>query len=202
MGEEPFVDFPVPRALVPVCTEVRSTVLATSILAIKKHGHFERYEPLLPADRRDEILYAIPGQWLPVELGLVHYRACEAMGLSWDEIVAIGHSVAELGTKAVFSFFLKRAPDAGANPWVALGAAPTHWTRSYQGSAAAVFKLGPREARMEVVNNPLASIPYFRASLQGITHATAASFASHVSVRELTWQPEVPFRASYRVSWA
>ena len=89
MKEEPFVDFPGGRAAVAPLTHLRSTLLGASILALKHHGLYERYLAQLPDARRDEILLAVAGQWLPIELGEIHYNACDAMGLPEDEIVAI-----------------------------------------------------------------------------------------------------------------
>ena len=54
---------------------------------------------------------------------------------------------------------------------------------------------------MVAVGNPLATVPYWRASLQGITAATATSFCKRAYVREMPWKAEEPMTVAYHLSW-
>ncbi len=185
----------------PACTHVRSTLIGSSILALKRHGYFETYERHLPLERREVILYGVAGLWLPIDVGIAHYTACGAMNLPTDEIVALGASVAGLAQKTMFSFVRRVATEAGLTPWTAISKAQVFWERSYRGSAVAAFKLGPKECRLDTVGNPLAASPYWRASFRGIVTALIEAFSQRVFVRELPWSEGEPWSASYRMSW-
>lgn len=90
MTEAVVLDFPLPRARVPVCTAVRSTLLGASVLTLRRLGLFDRYIEHLPARHHPPILYGVAGQWLPIALGAAHYTACAAMGLAPEEVAAVG----------------------------------------------------------------------------------------------------------------
>ena len=200
--EEVFVDFPVHRDQVPPCTHVRSTLIGSSILALRKHGLFDRYAANLPPEHRNEILYAVAGYWLPIGLGCVHYAACEALALSPADAVAIGASVAAIAQKTMFSFVLRLAVDGGVTPWTMLANGAAHWGRSYRGSGVAAYTLGPKDCRVEAVGNPLAAIPYWRSALRGILTALTQAFSTRAYVHELARSEGEPLAVSYRLSWA
>jgi hypothetical protein len=202
MLEEIVVALPATRDRIPVCTHVRSTLISSSILALKRHGVFARYESHLPPERRDAILYAVAGQWLPIADGIAHYTACDAMELPTEEMIALGASVASIAERTMFSFVLRLATESGVTPWTMLAKSPAHWGRSYKGSAVALHKLGPKEARVEVVAQPLAAIGYWRSALQGIGTAAVQAFSTRAFVRELPRRNTTPFDVSYRISWA
>ncbi len=201
MPEEVFLGFPVPRAKVPVCTGIRSTLVGSSILALKKHGLYERYLQHLPLEHHDKILYGVVGQWLPIEVGQIHYAACLGMGLSHEEVLGIGRDVAAMAQKTMFSFVLRVATESGVTPWAMIAKGQAYWDRSYRGSSVAAFKIGPKECRVEIVANPLASNFYWRSSLQGILTALTQAFCRRAFVRELRWNPNEPFAVTYRLSW-
>jgi len=201
MLEEPFLPFAVPRARVPVCTHIRSTLIGSSILALKRHEVLGRYLRHLAPEHHDTILYGVAGQWLPIEVGLVHYAACAQMNLPTQEIVALGASVAALAQKAMFSFVLRVATESGVTPWSAISKGQVFWDRSYRGSAIAAFKLGPKECRVETVANPLAENPYWRSSLRGILTALIQAFSRRAFIRELAWDARERYVAGYRMSW-
>ncbi len=201
MVEEIFLDFSVPRANVPECTHVRSTLLGSSVLALKKHGHFDRYAALLPREYHDEVIYGVAGHWVPIAVGRAHYVACTELGLEPHACATIGASVAQLAQKTAFSFVLRLATESGVTPWTILAKSRDFWTRAYKGSDVAVFKLGPKECRFEIVNTVLAEGRYWRASYGGIMSAIAGAFCRKVFVRELPWNSAMPASARYRMSW-
>ena len=201
MKEEPFVDFPGGRAAVAPLTHLRSTLLGASILALKHRGHYETYLTHLPEARRDEILLAVAGQWLPIELGELHYNACDAMGLPEDEIIEIGKSVSNLANGTTFSITMRLAQQGAVTPWLALGKGPTAWARSYRGSGFGVFKLGPKDARVDVLRSSLAGIGYWRTSCLGIFTVLTESFCTKADVRMVPWRASDPYSVSYRLSW-
>ncbi|MCG8399680.1 hypothetical protein LWS67_24645, partial [Bacillus atrophaeus] len=69
------------------------TLLVASRQTLKRHGHFDRYLAALSREHADAIASAFPAAWLPIELGVAHYRACDALALSVDEQVDMGGEV-------------------------------------------------------------------------------------------------------------
>jgi hypothetical protein len=62
-----------------------------------------------------------------------------------------------------------------------------------------VWKLGPKEARLEWVQQPIARVPYFRAAFGAFAQSICSLFARKLYVREL---PQArSSEVSYRVSW-
>jgi hypothetical protein len=87
------------------------------------HGRFEAYARLLGDPWRDLPSRAIAGLWLPIDAGLAHYRACDALGLSTLEQVAIGREVGDRIHGTFLGTMVRAARGAGVTPWVALGSA-------------------------------------------------------------------------------
>ena len=142
---EVLIDYPVPRAHVLPCTSTRSTLLGSSILALKQRGHFDRWSTLVDPRQRDAILYTPAGVWLPVAVSEAHYSACERLELTSEEILVMGNAVARLTQKTVLAITLRLAQASGTTPWLTLDQTPRLWGRLYQGSALSLLKLGPAE---------------------------------------------------------
>jgi hypothetical protein len=84
-------------------------------------------------------------------------------------------------------------------PWVALGSARKLYERLCDGGGVWVAKTGPKDARMEVVCNPLVAIPYFRQAMRGLWQAAVELFCIKSYVTEMARTKD-----SYkvRISWA
>ena len=84
-GGEIVLPFPAPFARLEKVTEIRSTLIASSIQALKTRGLLERYIELLPEEFRGTLPHCIAGQWFPLSTGFAHYEACDRLGLSLEE---------------------------------------------------------------------------------------------------------------------
>lgn len=67
------------------------------------------------------------------------------------------------------------------------------------GGGAVVYKLGPKEARIEILGCALAPIPYFRVGLQGVLAGIAEMFSTRVYLREQ--RSNAPTTITFRASW-
>lgn len=138
---------------------------------------------------------------MPIELGIAHYTACDTLDLDEKGMLAMGSQVTAVAQKAMFSFVLRLATQSGVTPWTMLGNGEACSSRSYQGSAIEVLELGPKEAKIVIVAQPLAAIRYWRGSLAGIFSALAEAFSHRAFVRELPYSSRTPHEVSYRLSW-
>jgi hypothetical protein len=199
---ETLVDFPSPRAALLPCTSVRSTLTGSSILALRERGHFEKWKALVDPAARETLLFTPAGVWLPVATAMAHYDACERLGLSQDDVLGMGNAVARLTQQSVLSLALRLANESGTTPWTTLAYCPRLWARLYQGSAVGIWKVGPKDAELHVLGNPLAKFAYWRTALGGIVHSLVSPFAGKAYVREVRVRDAPDHPVLYRIAWA
>lgn len=74
-------------------SHVRSTLLQQSLRGVRNQGNFQRWEAYIDPLHRDTILDAIAPGWLPIEVGLAHYMACDRFGEDDATLEKIGEGV-------------------------------------------------------------------------------------------------------------
>jgi hypothetical protein len=199
--EEVVVPFRMPRDQVTVATAFRSTWLSASLDGLKSHGHYPRYLQLLAPEHHDPILHSIAGVWLPIEIALAHYAACDALGLTQAQQVAMGREVLKRLRKTIFSLALHAARDVGITPWNLIKLLPAQFEREFRGGACGIFRTGPKDARVELIGFPLSVSPYTRAALRGIAHGLCEPLCTRVYTQELR-ELCTATTIGYRVAWA
>jgi hypothetical protein len=200
--EELFLAFPVPRERIRDATHFRSTWLTGSITEIRNRGHGDAYEKLLPAEYRDEILSLVPGIWLPMQTARVHYTACNGLELPTTELVDIGASATRRANATALSFAVRVARGAGVTPWTILSQLQRIWDRTCMGGGGVtVYRLGPKEARAEIVGYPLAGLRYNRITFRGILGAILELFCQKLYVQEIARMCDNRC-LGFRLSWA
>ncbi|MGO8996890.1 MAG: hypothetical protein ACLQVI_26550 [Polyangiaceae bacterium] len=197
----PFVPFAVPRARVPPATHFRSTWLSSSLSALRERKHYDRYLTLLPAEHRAAILETVAGVWLPTEVCMAHYRACDALDLGKREAWEIGVEVTRKvhGTSLALAFRL--AKQAGVTPWTILAQVPRLWERVWQGGGIAIYEVGPKEAILEAIQWRAASIPYVRYTTPAVVHGVVELFCTKAYVTEVRSMMS-PTSIGLRLQWA
>ena len=197
---EAIVPFPVPRNQVAKARAYRSTWILSSLGALKQAGHYDRYVKLLPQRHHEDVFSLVAGVWVPLDLARIHYEACERLELPVSEQLALGRAVGDRAQGTMLSTGVRLAKSAGVTPWTVLPQYPRLWQRGVDGGALAVYKLGPKEARIDIVGCELFSIGYFRTALRGVMHGMAALFCRTSFIHD------VPTAASddatYRFQWA
>lgn len=199
MGLEPFVPFE-HSGRAQNATHVRSTLIVSSMQALRGRGLFDAYVGRLPAPSRADLVSLIAGTWVSIDLGLAHYRAAQGLGLDPKTIDAIGGEVGERVNKTALSLIVKLSKEAGVTPWTALQRAPRLRELSWKGGDVAVWKLGPKDARFDWVGMPYASIPYYVISFGGFLRGLIQLFAAKAYTKV------VPDRCSatsisYHLAW-
>lgn len=189
-----------PPGEVPLATQVRGTVLLGSLRSLRARALGDRYLALLEPGHREVIASLTAATWLPVEVALAHYRACEALELDRDTIEAIGRESGLFVNQTVRSIVSGISREVGVTPWFALGNAQKFRARTWVGGSIAVYKLGPKDARFEWIQFPIAHIPYVRVALGAFAGAIGGLFARSMFVRDL--QPHARGSTlNYRLSW-
>jgi hypothetical protein len=182
-------------------TDLRSTLLTTSIQSLRARGLYDRYTGLLPAAHREAILTSVAGVWLPMNVGVAHYTTCDSLGLAAAEQFAIGQEVGDRVQGTLLGLVVRTAKTAGLTPWAGLSNCTRLYTRLFQGGSVRLVKLGPKEARLELVNNALSASPHYRNGFRGVAVAGAELFCQKAYGTELP-RLTSPTTFAMRISWA
>lgn len=198
--EERIAGFEGARAHAPRMSHVRSTWLLSSVLTLREHGHHARYVDALAPLHRDAILGMVAGSWVPVEVFAAHYDACDRLGLPEREQVEMGASVTRRLHGVVMSFGIRVVREAGVTPWAPLERTPALFQRVARGGAAAVYRMGPKEARVELLGYPVARSAYARLAMRGCLGAIVGLVAARAFVSDVVSLCKEQSLA-YRVQW-
>jgi hypothetical protein len=190
-----------PERCFPV-RHARSTVLLGSMAAVRSSGRWDTYLAALDPGHRAILLEAVAATWIPIETAVAHYGACDALGLTPDQVAAIGRGTFDRTGATVFGTIVKMAKGAGVTPWTMLPHLQRFWERGYDGGGVRVVKVGPKEALVDLVDVPLLDLAYYRDALRGHTMGVLDLFCTRSYVT--TYRPSVrkPGTVTYRLQWA
>ncbi|HEY6877967.1 MAG TPA: hypothetical protein VI299_08100 [Polyangiales bacterium] len=154
----------------------RTTWLASSLTALRERSLFSAYLGHLPRDYHDLIVGSIAGQWAPIEVARQHYDACDQLGLDKETLEQIGVSVTQRVHGTALSTVVKLAKQGGVNPWVGLAQLNRLWGRVWDGGGVGVYRVGPKDAVVEIAAWPLADISYLRDTMPSVVRAMVELF--------------------------
>jgi hypothetical protein len=199
--EEVLISYPATLEVEPEATHFRSTLLTASIHSLKAHGHYERYAAALAPNHLATVVTAVAGMWIPIEVGVAHYRACDSLGLSVDEQLVLGGEVVRALQRTFLGSVLKAAnAGIGLAPLTGIQKFFGVYSRSIKGGGARMVRIGPKDVRVDFVGQPFAAIGYFRAAYRGFIHAGCEFFSQRVVVAELS-AFRSPTTLGYRIAW-
>lgn len=155
-------------AVVPPLSAVRSTLVQSSIVTLRKRGHFDQYCSLLDPTFKASLLESLAPEWLPLDMVLAHYQACDALRLSAGELQAIGLDVGERIQGTFISTLVRKARTVGLTPWIVLSQFERLWARLMTGGAVGVVRTGPKDCTVDVRRCDLCQHDYFRAGFCGV----------------------------------
>lgn len=198
--EEELFPLPAPLSSVPLVKKARGTMIVSSLRGLREGGYFDAYLTKLPPEHRETIPQIVAGEWVPIDVAMIHYRACDALGLPAAEIVRLGGLMARRLNWTFFGTLLKLAKTSGVTPWTGLAQLPRTFAASFDGGGGTrVVKLGPKEARVELVALALLGIPWFRHGWRGVLLTNAELFCERCYATEVA---STRSSASFRLAWA
>ena len=177
---------------------VRSSLICTSVAELRAHGHFDDYVRHLPPAAAEVILSAVAASWMPIETGVAHYAACNALGLGRERMLELGAASGKRLQQSVFNTFAFLARKAGIDLWNVFPVYPRVWARHYDGGGLIITRHGPKEAVIDVMDLPFSRFGYFRSALCGMTQSILGMFTKSIRVRESCTGPS---SLSLKVSW-
>lgn len=189
-----------PTPVVPV-RHARSTVLIGSLASIRGSGRFDEYAARLTPTHRDLLFNLVAGTWVPMDVAYAHYEACESLNFTADQGVANGRATFDKTSGTLLGTVVRMAKEAGVTPWNIFPQYQRFWSRGYDGNGVGVMKLGPKEARVNVVQNRLADVRYYRYALRGLVLGVTELFCRKAYITEKPGM-HVPGAVSFRIQWA
>lgn len=191
---------PCPPERVPQATRIRSTVLSSSLAALDAIGLRDAYFQGLPREHHETVRSLIVGEWLPMELGVIHYRAIEQLDLSQEQARANGRRVADRVQKSYLATMIKTI-GFGITPWSILPRTQAILDRLLMGSSVAVYRIGPKDVRLEIHGAPIASFAYVRQGWAGMIEGGLDLVTKRTFCRDVS-PPRTTTVAAYVVTWA
>jgi hypothetical protein len=199
---EVVLPFPGPPEKLGVATRIRTTLLVSSLQSLRRRGSLDDYMRLLPEEHHMTITSMIAGQWLPMAVGLAHYDACQALGISQPEVVAIGREVGDKIHGTFLATMVRMAGQVGATPWTGLSFVGRLFDRLFQGGGGVtVIKLAPKDARVQFLGMPVARVPYYRVAMTGVFEVGLDLFCKKAYVTDVPKEATATC-AVLHVAWA
>jgi hypothetical protein len=201
-AEEVFLPFPGGSRLdLPLASRVKGAWLATSVRNMRVQGHYDRYVALLSAAHRETLLNVTVNGWYPLDPLLAHYDACDRLNLTANEIVEMSQRSTKHAQGGAIGVAARLATGAGVSPWTILAQFHKFWSRFFIGGGVAVFKLGPKEARVDVAQFPGCRYRHARIGMRGVVEGAVELFCTRAFTHDLPSMSS-DTDASIRVAWA
>ncbi len=199
---QPLAKLPCALADVVPATELRGTIIATSLALAREHHLDGEYFRLLPAKDHARIRSITAITWVPLDLALTHYRVMAQLFPSATQQVENGRKSSERTQNVYLRTLFQLAQAAGQlDPFVALARLPAIFGRMWNGGGApTAFATGPKDARVELLAYPILEVAYVRCGWQGMLESGLALTTRRVFVR-----PDPSFegydRVAFEISW-
>ena len=203
-SEEVFLPFPgghARRDLVPGTSHVKGTWLGSEMHSLQIGGHLEAYMQRLAPDHRDTMRHSVARDWHPVSVLHAHYQACDGLGFTTAEMLAFGETSARHAQGTVLALTARIAASTAATPWTMLAQLQRFWDRFMRGGGVGVWRLGPKEARVEVVGFPGCAYRFGATGTRGVVQSALSLFCTRLHATEIPALAS-PTCMGIRLAWA
>lgn len=189
------------REIQPV-SAVKHLVIQTSLAMLQRTGLFQRYRELIDPSVLQELQTALASAWAPIVLADAHYRACDDLGLTTEQLSALGQGVGVRLQETSLVTAAKKNRDSDFDLWNEVGSLHRMWARLYQGGSALIAKLGPKDLLIELRGFSLNRYRYHRyAQLASIGAAFTALGVQLESIKVASYSAAND-ETQIRVVWA
>jgi hypothetical protein len=186
----------------PNVTHMRGTLLANSLDSLRAISLYDRYLEMLPPSHREVIPYTIAASWIPIDIALIHYETCDAMGLSEAELEKMGEMMAARVAETFLSTVLRTTRNAGVDSfWTVLKQNNRLLERMYQGGGMAVLKTGPKDLILENTGLPVVTSRYWRRAYVYYMKAIGDMFTKVTYVKLVRPRVAHPHSVAIACSW-
>ncbi len=172
-------------------TAIRNLVLQSSLKELEMGGYFERYKTLIDPAVLHELTSNVGPAWIAADLALQHYKACDDLGLTTEEFLALGKRVGDRIQDATIVSPAKKARDASFDVWGTMRQFHRIWARIYVGGSVQVVKGGPKKLLLEQLGFPFNRYNYYRLATVATVRATYTSVGIRITqVKVASYDPK------------
>jgi hypothetical protein len=189
-----------PRNAIPDATHVRGTVLIASQRAMKARNVWDAYQAAIEPRFREELSIVLASTWVPMDVAVAHYQACERLGFDPSVIQEIGRETGRIIYSATIAVVMKLSNQFGTTPLAILRNLDRFRVRTWQGGAFEVKQLGPKEAELLWFGQPCGAVYYFREGFGAFLCGTFEPLC-RTSYYRLMPPPPGSRAIAYRLSW-
>jgi hypothetical protein len=181
-------------------TAVRNTVLQGSLALLRESGFYERYEKRVDPAVLDEISTNIAPCWVHIDVADAHYRACDEMALSADELADLGRASGQLARKT--SIVVAQPEEHVAfDLWQNASRMHRVWKRLYQGGSVQIVKLGDAEELIEFRGFSLHRHRYYRYGCLAAIKAAHEAVGLHIEVMRTVRHDPNTNDVTFHLAW-
>jgi hypothetical protein len=189
------------RAARPL-TAVRNVLIQASLAELKANGYYERYTKLVTPSVLEQLLSSLAPGWIPVELVVAHYEACENLKLSREELTEMGKRVGDRVQDTVLVSLAKKVREGNFDLWSAMLPLNRMWPRVFQGGSVQTVKAGPKEMVLEEWGFVLNRYPYYRHGHIAALDATYTVLGARLTGTKVVSYSAVRDELVVRIGWA
>jgi hypothetical protein len=182
-------------------TAIKNVLIQSSLAELKNHGHYERYSELMAADMLETLQLSLAPGWIPIELALAHYDACDRLELSPAQFAAIGNDVGDRVQDAVLISLAKKTRPANIDVDAVLGPLQRMWPRLFQGGSVQTVRVAPRVRLIEERGFRLNRYHYYRQGHLAALASTYRALGIHVADVRIERYDAINDEMIVRVSW-
>ena len=182
---------------------VRGSLIASSQQTLREEELFDRYAERLSPEQRETVLFILANNWYPLELAMLHYGTCDALGLNEIQMRKIGESVSERIMETYLGTILRTSRNigAGTSPWTILKRYDRLWDRLLDGGGFIVREVSPKDAAVESRGVPMFRYRYFREAYIGLVRGTITLFSKKCYSKEVALERPDPGALGVALSW-
>jgi hypothetical protein len=167
---------------------VRRMLVHSSIAEIGSLGLYDTYVDQIPRSALDRIKELIGPGWMPVELAIAHYTACDKLHIEDEAIFRLGLRAGDkMGSALLVAGAQPRIETKDRSPWPLLPAFARMGRRIYDGASAQYVRTGPNSLQVEYYGNPLFSFHYYRVAHTGFMHQGFRALS--VDIKDVAFTP-------------
>jgi hypothetical protein len=183
-------------------TAVRNVLVQASLSQLKVLGHYERYTKLIEPHLLEQLLSSLAPGWIPLDLVLAHYEACEKLALGRDDFDAMGEAVGDRVQDTMLISPAKKERDVDFDLWQGIHALQRVWPRVFKGGSVQIVKVGPKAMLVEELGFVLNRYQYYRHAHLAALRTTYGALGTRITLTRVVTYNAATDEMVVHVAWA